>query len=391
MKVKISRYFWLIPLLFSAVLMACNLTPSPTAITTPEPTLDKTMTATQTATPTHLPPLPTPEATTSPTSTPEGVETEEGCRLNADFLSDVTIPDDTPMMPGEAFHKTWEMKNNGTCDWQPGTLLVFIDGDALSAPPSLLAPAAAAGDTVNLSVDFVAPMAPGAYRSEWQLQTPDDIRFGDTIYVQIIVVAPTATSIPPTRTTGPTPTPPTSTPTPECIEPDEIFEPVLEQAEELDMEIACAVDDPYTVEGASQQYWSNVTHPNPHLHYRSFMIWRADTEQIYALDGWDTGAFQAWVNVHQDMWEESEPEVAPACETIEPPEGYIMPVRGFGKVWCANNYSTSLGWPSDPEDAVTLTIQETSRGLLMDVDSSFAPYQVAMNLQTGQATVYLGE
>ena len=387
MKTRTSRYFWMIILLFSAVLMACNLT-TPTAIMTP--TAEGTMSTTPTATPTHLPPLPTINATSSSTPTPEGIETEDGCRLNADFLSDVTIPDDTPMMPDETFRKTWEIKNNGTCDWQPGTLLVFIDGDALSAPPSVLAPAAAAGDTVNLSVDFVAPMAPGTYRSEWQLQTPDGIRFGDTIYVQIIVVAPKVTPIPPTRTTGPTPTPSTPTLKPKCIEPDEIFQPVLEQADELDMEITCAVDDPYTVKGASQQYWSNVAHPNP-LRYRSFMIWRADTEQIYAIDGWDIGAFRAWVNVHQDTWEESEPEVAPACDTLEPPEGYLMPVRGFGKVWCANNYSTSLGWPSDPEDAITLTIQEMSRGLLIDVDSSFAPYQVAINLQTGQATVYLGD
>ncbi len=157
------------------------------------------------------------------------------------------------------------------------------------------------------------------------------------------------------------------------------------------MEITCAVDDPITVQGASQQYWANVNHPNPHQHHRGFMIWRADTAEIYALDGWDTSAFQAWISVHQDTWEESEPEIAPACETIEPPEGYIMPVRGFGKVWCANNYSMTLGWPRDQEDAVTLTIQETRRGLLMDVDSAFAPYQVAMDLQTGQATVYLGE
>ena len=387
MKAKTSRGFWIITLLFSAVLMACNLTPSPTAITTPTPTVEGTTPTTPTATPTHLPPLPT----TSPTPTPEGVETEEGCRLNADFLSDVTIPDGAPMMPGEPFHKTWEMKNNGTCDWQPGTLLVFVDGDALGAPPSVLAPAAAAGDVVKLSVDFVAPMAPGAYRSTWRLQSPEGIRFGDTVYVQIVVIAPTQTPIPPTRPAGPTSTPSTPTPTPECLAPAEIFRPVLEQADELDMEVTCAVDDPITVQGASQQYWANVYHPNPHLHYRSFMVWRADIEQIYAIDGWDTSAFQAWISVHQDTWEESEPEIAPACETIEPPEGYIMPARGFGKVWCANNYELTIGWPRDPEDAVTLTIQETRRGLLMDVDSAFMPYQVAMDLQTGQATVYLGE
>ena len=33
------------------------------------------------------------------------------------FVSDVTIPDNTPMNAGQAFTKTWKVKNAGSCAW----------------------------------------------------------------------------------------------------------------------------------------------------------------------------------------------------------------------------------------------------------------------------------
>ena len=34
---------------------------------------------------------------------------------NADFVTDITIPDETVIEPGEDFTKTWRLKNTGTC------------------------------------------------------------------------------------------------------------------------------------------------------------------------------------------------------------------------------------------------------------------------------------
>lgn len=37
-----------------------------------------------------------------------------GC-YSMSYVNDVSIPDNTPMTPGQTFTKTWKIKNNGTC------------------------------------------------------------------------------------------------------------------------------------------------------------------------------------------------------------------------------------------------------------------------------------
>ncbi|MGE5375455.1 MAG: hypothetical protein ACM3XO_10390 [Bacteroidota bacterium] len=39
--------------------------------------------------------------------------TANGCN-HAGYISDVTIPDETVLAPGESFNKTWEFQNTGT-------------------------------------------------------------------------------------------------------------------------------------------------------------------------------------------------------------------------------------------------------------------------------------
>src|SRR6266498_580674 len=47
------------------------------------------------------------------------------------FVSDVSIPDNTPVTPGQTFTKTWKVKNSGTCAWDAGFKFAFVSGDAM--------------------------------------------------------------------------------------------------------------------------------------------------------------------------------------------------------------------------------------------------------------------
>jgi hypothetical protein len=146
------------------------------------------------ATPTPGPPTMTPRPTLSPigqrpnaTPPPGGTQAASSCTLDGDFVSDVTIPDDTELEPGTSFEKTWRVENSATCDWGPGTRLVFESGDQMNGPESVPVGALAVGSEVDVSVTLQAPMEPGTYRGNWELETVDGTRFGPRLYVRIIV------------------------------------------------------------------------------------------------------------------------------------------------------------------------------------------------------------
>jgi hypothetical protein len=144
---------------------------------------------------------PTLPSTSTPTPAP-------ACTNQAKFIADITIPDNTNLAPGAAFTKTWRLQNSGTCAWDENYKIVFVGGAPLSNPtpqsvPGIVAP----GATVDLSLDLVAPGAPGTYKSDYQLRSPQNEHFGVgsgsvPFYVQIVVgatpVSPTAVP-----TTGP--------------------------------------------------------------------------------------------------------------------------------------------------------------------------------------------
>ena len=166
--------------------LACNAsreeeTPVPPSPTPPE-------LAESSPTPSPLPPSPLPEATDTPVPDVDG---PGGCSLNATYVADVTVPDDTEFAPDATFTKVWRVRNSGTCDWEAGTQLVYVSGDPLGGPVAVSVPAVAADSNTDISVDLVAPTDPGTYRSNWQLQSAEGERFGNKIYVRIIVPAPT--------------------------------------------------------------------------------------------------------------------------------------------------------------------------------------------------------
>lgn len=122
-----------------------------------------------------------------PTAVPTRSTSGGACPLNTAFVSDVTIPDNTPVAAGQPFTKTWRLRNSGACGWDLGYTFVFVDRDPLGAPQSILVGPVAAGGQFEVSVPFIAPGAPGIYTSTWQLRTPEGRLFGARVYAQIRV------------------------------------------------------------------------------------------------------------------------------------------------------------------------------------------------------------
>ena len=136
--------------------------------------------------------------------TPTRVVATESLCDNSVWAADVTIPDNTVMTPGQAFTKTWSIKNTGTCDWTTSYKLVFVSGNAMSGASTALTAAVESGHADNVSVAMVAPLAKGTYTGFWIMQNAAGKTFGSSVYVTI-VVSTNATATP-TITVTPTPT-----------------------------------------------------------------------------------------------------------------------------------------------------------------------------------------
>ncbi len=110
----------------------------------------------------------------SPTLASEALSTQitqpSSCDM-AEFVSDVTVADGTVFKPGEIFTKTWRFKNVGSCTWTTDYKLVFKEGDLMDAVKIINLPnEVPSGQTLDISVDLVAPVQKGSYRGYWELQ-----------------------------------------------------------------------------------------------------------------------------------------------------------------------------------------------------------------------------
>jgi lysozyme family protein len=153
--------------------------------------------------PTDTPPAATePPASTGVPATEAPVATV--CNYDTGYVADVTIPDDTAVLPNTPFIKTWRIQNTGSCDWEASTTLVYRFGDVMGGAASVEVAAVTVGASADISVSFTSPDSPGTYRSTYQMQHPNGAKFGQEYYVQIVVPEPTAA--PPTETPKPTPT-----------------------------------------------------------------------------------------------------------------------------------------------------------------------------------------
>ena len=154
---------------------------------TPTPSVQLTNTpSVVTVTPAVTFPVVSSLAVTSPTSGAVGVTATQNCD-DADFVTDVTIPDGTVLGPNETFTKTWRLKNAGTCSWTPSYSVVFSNGDSMSGPASqALTANVNPGQTIDISVNLKAPSTPGDYTGYWKLRNAAGVTFA-TFYVDIKV------------------------------------------------------------------------------------------------------------------------------------------------------------------------------------------------------------
>jgi hypothetical protein len=110
------------------------------------------------------------------------------CQNDAEFVSDVTVPDGTHLAPGEFFLKTWRLRNIGTCTWGDGYRFAFLAGDRLNGPRSTpLDAAVEPGGDIEVTVPLIAPRSAGTYRGQWTMFAPDGTPFGTRPYVMIVV------------------------------------------------------------------------------------------------------------------------------------------------------------------------------------------------------------
>lgn len=177
---------------------------NPTATPTPEPT----------ATPTPSPITPTQvSAVSSPVVVNVPTQPQSSTADNAVFISDVSFPDGSVVKPGEQFVKTWRLQNNGKTTWTKDYAILYLEGVLYGKDNQLLFKLPVEvkpGESVDISVPFTAPTAPGSYGSYWKLYNSSGFVFGDAFSVNITVGEPTATGKAPTVTLTATNTPNTT-------------------------------------------------------------------------------------------------------------------------------------------------------------------------------------
>lgn len=98
----------------------------------------------------------------------DGLEKEVGACL----LSDLDIF--AELAPGTPFKMIWKLHNCGTFQWFPKVKLSHVNGcnfcgteevDVILPPGGVKS-----GDNIEISVDMVAPEAPGIYEGQWRLK-----------------------------------------------------------------------------------------------------------------------------------------------------------------------------------------------------------------------------
>ncbi len=397
--------------------LACNRTvPTPTpGADTPVPTIPAGE-----GTPVLPTATPLPSGTPAPgdvTATP--TEGTPGCTYDTDFVTDVTIPDDSELESGTEFVKTWRLRNNGTCAWEVGTLWSFDSGDQMNGPDSVSVPATEPDNTADISVNLTSPTTPGTYTGYWVMRRPNGEKFGAKAYVRITVVGDEAT-LTPTVTVTPTPTSkPGAGPTINYFRSDVdkadpgdtitlewetedatsatlyhlmptgqlgsfwevgvngVFEYEIDTSERNHTDFLLIVSD---LEGRTARAslsvmlhcpdtWFFEPAPNEcpaspatqsgaaeqHFEHGT-MIWVDELDQIYVL--FDDNQSPEW-KVYADEWDEGDPVDDP---TLTPPAGFFQPIRGFGLIWREEpSVRDRLGWAVDTESAYNTAVQRTSR------------------------------
>jgi polar amino acid transport system substrate-binding protein len=135
-----------------------------------------------------------------------------GCINDMTFVADVTYDDKDMTAPPEVtanqpFVKTWRVQNSGTCAWDTSYRLVYAYGNSdyaqMGGQPTNVPQAVAPGQTVDISVNLIAPPFPGVYQGVWQMEDGRGAPFGQKLYVGISVPGAPPPTPAPTQTPSP--------------------------------------------------------------------------------------------------------------------------------------------------------------------------------------------
>ena len=203
---KKTRLYYLL-IIFTLMLSACNL-PANNNQGASSTAAAQTITALLSSTPAIASPVSAPtftplpavaSATPAPAATNTPIPSATSNCNAMEFVTDVTYPDGSIVTPGQSFTKTWRVKNIGTCAWTPSYAVVFSDGTSMNGPSTqALAGNVNPGQTLDISVNLIAPGGTGDYTGNWKLRDASGVLFG-RFYVQVKVQNPvTATyTLPP--------------------------------------------------------------------------------------------------------------------------------------------------------------------------------------------------
>ena len=142
--------------------------------------------------PTEVVILPTNTVSSLPTITPQVINTVSYVPTSTPIYNQAALtsedPDDGEIFsPGEAFTKTWRIKNIGTSTWTTSYRMAFISGNSMSGTSSIyLTDSVAPGETIDVSVNLTAPSSAGTYTGTWNLKDADGNNFAN-FWVQIVV------------------------------------------------------------------------------------------------------------------------------------------------------------------------------------------------------------
>ena len=181
MNKKILSLIWIHVILLIAISISACGAETPTATVTVAPQEPSTATLAPATKPpavtnTSAPTLPSENtATPAPSATLPPPDNAVDCINLGKFVSDVTIPDNSEVNTGETFTKTWRVKNTGTCIWWDGYSVAHYSEGSFGAPEKSPLPRTNPGANADVSVDLVAPSAPGIYQGYFVLENPEGL------------------------------------------------------------------------------------------------------------------------------------------------------------------------------------------------------------------------
>merc|ERR1711865_381577 len=109
------------------------------------------------------------------------------CKLDMQFVEDLSLPDGSKLAPGAHFSKSWRVVNSGKRQWPDGTLLEHVDGELFEGSQPCIVPQLEPGQECELNLDSItAPAESGQFKSFWRLATPNG-QFGERLWFDVSI------------------------------------------------------------------------------------------------------------------------------------------------------------------------------------------------------------